>query len=160
MKSCTIKHFLRNSNIFPILYANICTNMMTMEHVIPKCYIKNNLAQKDFHNMYATPACWNFKRSNYMFGELNYNQNKTIIDTKLKLIYPRDCDKGVIARSILYMVSKYNIEYDVNMTMIYEWNKQYKPSFKEICHNEFVNNIQGNKNPFITLQKNDIDFKI
>lgn len=153
MKLYTIKHFLRNSNIFPILYANFCTHMMTLEHVVPKCYIKDSVARRDFHNIYASPSCWNFKRSNYMFSELSYNNNQTLIDTKLRLIYPRECDKGVIARSILYMVSKYNIEYNVNMTMIHRWNSLYKPSFKEICHNEFVQNVQGNKNPFITLKK-------
>ena len=148
----TLRYFLRNSNIFPILYANACSTMMTMEHVVPKSCLKCNIASRDFHNIYATPACWNMKRSNYIFSDFGCN-NRTEIDVKNRLISPRECDRGIIARSVLYMVSKYNVEYDVNITMMKEWNNMYKPSFKEICHNEFVNNVQGNKNPFISLRR-------
>ena len=149
IKANTIKYFLRNSNLFPILYANMCSNLMTYEHVVPKCYIHSNVGRKDYHNIYATPACMNLKRSNYMFSDFGFKE-KTEIDVNRRLISPRECDRGVIARSVLYMISRYDINYNVNTTMMEEWNMLYKPSFKEICHNEFVNNIQGNKNPFIS----------
>lgn len=125
---------------------------MSLEHVVPKCYIKNKIASKDFHNMYATTMYMNMKRRNFMFSDFGLI-NRTEIDNERRLISPRECDRGVIARSILYMISKYNIEYNVNVTLMKEWDKMYEPCFKEICHNEFVNSIQGNKNPFISLRK-------
>ena len=143
------RRLLRTCVLFPILYGNICRNMMSLEHVVPKCYISKE-AGKDLHNIYGTSIYYNLKRKNYNYQNLQ-NSDKTIICNSKKIISPRISDRGVIARSILYMSDKYTIDsrFYINMTEIIDWNTRYKPTIEEYIHNEYVYRKQGNINKFI-----------
>lgn len=158
--SAATKMILRKSPLLPLLYTNMVINT-TLEHIIPVSYMKNHVHARDFHNIYATTDKINQLRCNYEYGVLPkscYKYEDNIICKKNKIFYPRKQDRGIIARSILYMRDKYNYTNFGDMTLYEEWNKQYKPTKKEIIHNEIGYLIQGNLNKYIsnyTSYKND-----
>lgn len=158
--SAATKMILRKSPLLPLLYTNMVINT-TLEHIIPVSYMKNHIHARDFHNIYATTDKINQLRCNYEYGVLPkscYKYEDNIICKKNKIFYPRKQDRGIIARSILYMRDKYNYTNFGDMTLYEEWNKQYKPTKKEIIHNEIGYLIQGNVNKYIsnyTSYKND-----
>ena len=157
--STATKMILRKSPLLPLLYTNMLINT-TLEHVIPVSYMKNHVHARDFHNIYATTDKINQLRCNYEYGVLPkscYKYEDNIICKKNKIFYPREKDRGIIARSILYMRDKYNYTNFGDMTLYEEWNIKYKPTKKEIIHNEIVYLIQGNLNKYISnyTYKND-----
>jgi endonuclease I len=158
--SAATKMILRKSPLLPLLYTNMVINT-TLEHIIPVSYMKNHIHARDFHNIYATTDKINQLRCNYEYGVLPkscYKYEDNIICKKNKIFYPRKQDRGIIARSILYMRDKYNYTNFGDMALYEEWNIQYRPTQKEIIHNEIGYLIQGNLNKYIsnyTSYKND-----
>ena len=58
------------------------------------------------------------------------------------MFYPREQDRGIVARAILYMNYNYNYNKFENLEMYLEWNNKYKPTFNEYIHNEFAYKIK------------------
>jgi|SaaInl3SG_22_DNA_1037383.scaffolds.fasta_scaffold01665_5 endonuclease I len=158
--SAATKMILRKSPLLPLLYTNMVINT-TLEHIIPVSYMRHHIHARDFHNIYATTDKINQLRCNYVYGVLPkscYKYEDNIICKKNKIFYPRKKDRGIIARSILYMRDKYNYTNFGDIELYEEWNREYKPTKKEIIHNEIGYLIQGNFNKYIsnyTSYKND-----
>lgn len=157
--SAATKMVLRKSPLLPLLYTNMLINT-TLEHIIPVSYMRHHIHARDFHNIYATTDKINQLRCNYEYGVLPkscFKYEDNIICKKNKIFYPRKQDRGIIARSILYMRDKYNYTNFGDMTLYEEWNIQYRPTQKEIIHNEIGYLIQGNLNKYISnyTYKND-----
>lgn len=109
-------------------------------------------------------------RSNYPLGEVvtasytylgcKYGQNalgQTVFE-------PRDAQKGDAARAIFYMAMTYNsssqnwglpdpisssILYGQDQNLLKAWHYADPPDAREIAKNDFVDSLQGNRNPFI-----------
>tara|TARA_Y100000389_G_scaffold174963_1_gene185323 strand:- start:1553 stop:2032 length:480 start_codon:yes stop_codon:yes gene_type:complete len=150
--TATMKMILRKSPLLPILYSNVVLNT-TLEHIIPVSYMRNHIHARDIHNIYSTTDKMNQLRCNYEFDYLprscmKYENN--MICKKNKIIYPREEDRGIIARSILYMCDEYNYTNYGNIKLYKFWNKKYKPSEKEVLHNEIGYLIQGKYNKYIS----------
>jgi len=150
--TATMKMILRKSPLLPILYSNVVLNT-TLEHIIPVSYMRNHIHARDIHNIYSTTDKMNQLRCNYEFDYLprscmKYENN--MICKKNKIIYPREEDRGIIARSILYMRDEYNYTNYGNIKLYEVWNKKYKPTEKEILHNEIGYLIQGKYNKYIS----------
>ena len=115
--SYTTKLFLKKSALIPILYTTILNpHVKSLEHIYPKS-LCNKPHNKDIHNIYPTSYNLNFIRSNYNYSILNISEpdviniNNNLISKKRQLFYPREQDRGIIARAILYM----NHNYAINM---------------------------------------------
>lgn len=150
--SSSTKMVLRKSPLLPILYSNIILNT-TLEHIIPVSYMRNHIHARDIHNIYSTTNKMNQLRCNYEFDYLSrscINYENNMICKKNKIIYPREEDRGIIARSILYMRDEYNYTNYGNIKLYEVWNKKYKPTEKEILHNEIGYLIQGKYNKYIS----------
>lgn len=150
--TATMKMVLRKSPLLPILYSNIILNT-TLEHIIPVSYMRNHIHARDIHNIYSTTNKMNQLRCNYEFDYLSrscINCENNMICKKNKIIYPREEDRGIIARSILYMRDEYNYTNYGNIKLYEIWNKKYKPTEKEILHNEIGYLIQGKYNKYIS----------
>ena len=150
--TATMKMILRKSPLLPILYSNVVLNT-TLEHIIPVSYMRNHIHARDIHNIYSTTDKMNQLRCNYEFDYLprscmKYENN--MICKKNKIIYPREEDRGIIARSILYMCDEYNYTNYGNIKLYKFWNKKYKTSEKEVLHNEIGYLIQGKYNKYIS----------
>ena len=154
MKYClSSTNILKNNILLPTLYNDKCYPM-SIEHIYPKCFL-NHRHTNDFHNTFRASKNINNLRSNYMYSDVknitwDHINNGNYISHKHKLFKPRDIDKGVIARAILYMKYKYNYNLLMNKNMLYNWCIKYEPTFKENLHNLNGIKIQGNDNPLIS----------
>ena len=118
----------------------------------------------------------NVKRSNHPLGVV-MNATYTYLDCKEGtdanghiVFEPRDCHKGDAARALLYMAVCYNGEggYDwtfnhlnnvilpdsmnespEDVNTLIAWSHQDPPDALEKARNEYVDSLQGNRNPFI-----------
>jgi endonuclease I len=113
----------------------------------------------------------NAHRSNYPLGEV-VNATFTYMDGKfgtdangIEVYEPRDQHKGDAARAIFYMATSYNgissnnwglpdyisslIQYGQDQDVLKAWHWQDPPDAWEIARNDFLDSLQGNRNPFV-----------
>jgi endonuclease I len=146
----------------PILYIptkeqkfNI-NHSINLEHIYPKCYLKNE-NKLEFHNIFASNIYINKLRSNYKFASSKNYKLFNKINHKNKIFIPSIRDRGIIARSLLFMINKYNYTSSnviIDKKLLYKWNRKYKPSLQEKIHNFIGLQIQDYDNPFITNYPN------
>lgn len=113
--------------------------------------------EADLHNLY--PVWWEIASTNHetRFGELegeNWRFNQCDYERRFGVIEPRSIAKGNIARAVLYMHSRYNI--DVNrdsLILLKKWNLEDPPSKQEKNRNNIIEAIQGNRNPYVDNHK-------
>lgn len=101
-------------------------------------------AGSDLHHIRPCDPSVNSSRGNKTFGESS------------KYYEPIDEYKGDIARIIFYLMVRYAESDNYNfadiaesLTMLLEWNRLDPVSEQEINRNEYIQSIQGNRNPFI-----------
>jgi hypothetical protein len=99
-----------------------------------------------------------------------YLQGKLGLDANGKRVYePRNEHKGRAARAMMYMAVAYNgingnnwkfpnpigycssffINYGQDQNVIKDWHFQYPPDNYERARNDYLDSLQGNRNPFI-----------
>lgn len=141
-----------------------CVGLWTREHVFAKSLANPSLqtdypsAGTDAHNLRACDASMNSSRSNRAFQDDSGNAHIT----QTGHWYPGDEWKGDVARIIMYMYLRYPTQCLPNNTAISNnsfnqdmpdvfllWNQQDPVSQYEINRNDILENIQGNRNPFI-----------
>lgn len=117
----------------------------------------------------------NAVRSNHPLGEVvnvtsSYLQGSYGSDASGNLVYePRESHKGNAARALLYMSLRYNgvngLDWTFNrlnnfilpslsedpqdLQLLLQWHLQDPPDAEEIARNDYIQSIQGNRNPFI-----------
>ncbi|MCC6447833.1 MAG: endonuclease, partial [Chitinophagaceae bacterium] len=126
----------------------------------------------DYHHLFPTnqPDA-NAMRSNYPLGEVVTTQVvflgcKLGLDANGKKVFePRDSQKGDAARAMMYECTAYtgvsgnlwalpanisaSIPYGQDQNILKIWHYQDPPDNHEIARNDFVDSLQGNRNPFI-----------
>lgn len=112
----------------------------------------------------------NAVRSNYPLGEV-VNVTSTFMGATYgtnalgQTVYePRDAQKGDAARALFYMATCYNttsqnwglpdpisatIMYGQDQNLLKAWHYMDLPDAREIAKNDFLDSLQGNRNPFI-----------
>jgi len=147
-------------------HTSSCSGLWVREHVFPRSLGTPNLgfelAGSDAHNLRSIDSNRNGTRSNKLF-ENNTNTIESYT-TSSGNWFPGNEWKGDVARIIMYMHLRYPsqcnpinvafspISYDASGTMpdiFLEWNAQDPVSEYEINRNNVLNNMQGNRNPFI-----------
>ncbi|APD07669.1 hypothetical protein UJ101_02168 [Flavobacteriaceae bacterium UJ101] len=131
------------------------------EHVYPKSLGNPNLGTSgpgaDAHHIRSSDVRFNSLRSNLPFEDASGNARKVNNSW-----YPGDEWKGDVARMVMYMYLRYgnrclpvsvgigSQNYHSDMKDIFlEWNAEDPVSEYEINRNNLLENIQGNRNPFI-----------
>lgn len=139
-----------------------CNGFWVREHTYPKSLGNPNLgtsgAGSDAHHIRAIDNQKNNSRSNRKFAA-GEGDSKVLSNG---LFYPGDEWKGDIARMMMYMHIRYPEQtpannvgsgentYSVEMPNIFlEWNAQDPPSEPELVRNTVLQDMQGNRNPFI-----------
>jgi len=131
----------------------------------------------DQHNLYPVFQNVNEMRCNYPFGKVE-NVINTNAEGKLglnvlgqRVFEPGSpTHKGKIARSMMYMATRYNtvngnawnfnspignncngilISYAQDPSVILNWHFDYPPDAYDIARNDFLDSLQGNRNPFV-----------
>jgi hypothetical protein len=140
------------------------------EHTFPHSWMSSYPANNpekpeysDLFNLYPTNLDKaNSVRNNYPFGEINGKVHYEYLYGRLgemngELVYePSDKHKGNVARSIFYMLTAYNssemswfLPYKQNEEILKKWHFLDVPDNYEITRQEYIYNLQGNRNPFI-----------
>lgn len=111
-------------------------------------------AINDLHNMWPALSDYVERRNESLFNELSDSRlinDDDHCDFKMSTdaIEPRDYAKGEIARSVLYMIWRYNLN-DYNMlNLMLKWNEFDPVSAEEMRRNDAIEGLQGNRNIFI-----------
>jgi len=132
----------------------------------------------DQHNLYPTrQSNVNELRCNYPFGEVvtpivSFGEGTLGTDINGNRVYePRDKQKGRVARALMYMAVCYNgvgglnwkfpnpigncsgiaVNYGQNQEVLKNWHFQYPPDSYDIARNDFLDSLQGNRNPFVDM---------
>ena len=144
----------------------------TIEHVYPASWIAEangcpgrddcpmdsyRSASSDLHNLWPAVGRYNMSRGNQAFGEIPGNTPRFSGDTcdyertsgRGAIVEPRDSVKGDIARSILYMIHWYDLPDHDMLPMLIRWHIQDAPDDNERWRNNRIEELQGNRNPFV-----------
>ncbi len=147
-------------------HSSSCVGLWNREHVFAKSLATPPLstsdpgAGTDAHNLRACDGQMNSSRSNRAYEDGSGNATITANGN----FYPGDEWKGDVARIIMYMYLRYpsrcastdigigETTYSPNGDMpniFLEWNEEDPVSEYELNRNVVLENIQGNRNPFI-----------
>jgi deoxyribonuclease-1 len=149
---------------------------INIEHVFPASWIAYSLQcgkryqcratspafnriEADLHNLYPSRSDINKARSNYpftliageprVFGSCDFE-----IDERQRIAEPAPAARGRIARAMLYMADEHNLYLKKKLRLrLVEWDRKYPPNEKEIQRNARIEQIQGNRNPFIDAHR-------
>ncbi|AUI68287.1 endonuclease [Beggiatoa leptomitoformis] len=142
---------------------NVCGSGITGRKC---CEMKDPLfetAHNDLHNLYPAIGEVNGDRSNFNWGmipnaEEEYGKCEIKIDESIRRAEPPDAVKGNIARTMFYMSATYGFRLsDQDVQLYTAWNKQDPVDAWEIERNKRIAEIQGNLNPFIADNSNELD---
>ena len=153
------------------------SNNFSREHTYPHSWMPTNPAESlpeynDYHHLFPTNQNQaNAVRSNYPLGVVvtvssTYLEGTYGLDANNHLVYePRDAHKGDAARAMMYEAICYttvsgnnwgfpnpisgSINYGQDQFILKQWHFQDPPSNYEIARNDYVDSLQGNRNPFI-----------
>lgn len=143
-------------------HSESCDGKWVREHVFPRSLGNPNLGFEgpgsDAHHLRAIDYDMNNDRGNRRFAD--GSGNAALLTGGY--FYPGDEWKGDIARMMMYMYVRYKSQcnatfvgsgsttYNVDMPNIFlEWNKEDPVSQYEKNRNSILQNMQGNRNPFI-----------
>lgn len=130
------------------------------EHTFPQGNFNQNLPMRsDVHHLFPTDVDANSERGSFRFGNVvsgvNWSEGgsqKGLNASGEQVFEPRDEQKGLSARAILYFVARYqnfggHLSEDMENT-IKEWHFQYPPTEVDLQRNEDIFEYQNNRNPF------------
>jgi len=117
----------------------------------------------DQHNLYPTNLNQaNTPRSNLPLGDIDGSVQFTYLEGRVgymgsQLVYePRADQKGNAARSIFYMVTAYGFPLSGDLdsdkqdeALLKTWHFNDLPDNYEIARNEYIYDLQGNRNPYV-----------
>lgn len=157
---------------------------LSREHTFPSSWMvpfgvnDDDPAYSDLFNLFPVQFDdANSVRSNYPLGEVveeisSFNAGVFGRDASGNKVYePRDAHKGDAARALFYMCAAYGmnlpeiidaftVPYGQNEAVLKQWHEQDLPDNWEKARNEYIQSVQGNRNPFIDNPEwvNLIDF--
>jgi endonuclease I len=153
----------RTRNINATCNNSNCIGFWNREHVFPRSLGNPNLGFEgpgsDAHHLRPTDFEMNSLRSNRRFADGIGNAG--LVNSNF---YPGDEWKGDVARMVMYMYLRYGFQTLPNnvgsgsssisplndMPNIFlEWNAEDPPAIHEMTRNNVLENLQGNRNPFI-----------
>ena len=130
------------------------------EHVVPQSWFqKANPMKGDLHHLFScTPKCNSF-RGNIPYYEFPDWEEKVMAECGNRegdRFEPNE-GKGIVARATLYFLVRYPeciAEYDQErIQTLLEWHVNEPPTLYEKHRNAAIQELQGNRNPFIDYPK-------
>ena len=149
---------------------------ITVEHVYPAGWIADangcrnrdscpldayRAASSDLHNLWPAEGRYNSSRSNKPFAVIPGNDPRFTDEAPLcdfertsgadAVVEPRDSVKGEIARSLMYMIWRYQLPDHGMYQLIMEWNFRDPPTDEEKMRYLDAKKLQGNSNPYVEM---------
>ena len=115
-----------------------------------------NAMEGDMHNLAPSVGEVNADRSNFRFGVIpgepsQYGACRFEVDSKQRVVEPREEIKGQIARIYFYMHDRYNLRMSDSQQQLYiAWNKAYPVLGWELERDRRIAARMGHNNPFVT----------
>lgn len=123
------------------------------EHTFPQSLFSSNWPMvADMHHLFAVTSTANTERSNKPFSVVT-SPTWTQGGSKANGTYfePRDLQKGVTARALLYFVTRFQ---DFSgwtapqEALLRQWSSDFPPTASEVNRNDIIYRIQSNRNPY------------
>jgi len=114
-----------------------------------------NEIESDMHNMYPARKDLNRARGSYPFREIRGENHvergcDLELDHRARVVEPRPASRGNIARAMLYMSDRYDLEiYERQRRMLLQWHRDDPVDDEERRRNRLIADVQGNRNPWI-----------
>ena len=150
-------------------------NPINAEHIVPQSFFGSSEPMRsDIYILRPAHGSANSARSNDPYAEVNDNQaqwygvnGNTYSSTGSQpsnsdnwsegsgsLWEPRESKKGDVARAVFYYYTMYpnegtNISACGDLATLYDWHVNDPPDAAEINRNVKINQVQGNKNPYV-----------
>lgn len=139
-------------------------NEINIEHTWPQSRFNRSQSKafqkSDLHHLYPTDSRANGKRGNVHFGQFKNGRRALdhctasrvgrISETGKEGFEPPTKHKGNVARALFYFSIRYDIRIsDYEEFMLRQWNLIDPVDEEEMLRNDFIERIQGNRNPFI-----------
>lgn len=138
-------------------------NQINCEHTWPQSRFSNNapknIQKADLHHLYPTDSKANSTRGNVNFGELSSPEELNNCESSHRGdiagdghsgFEPPQEHKGNVARALFYFSIRYKIQIpDYEEMYLRQWHQQDPVDEEEIVRNNKVEEIQGNRNPFV-----------
>ena len=130
------------------------------EHVVPQSWFqKASTPKSDLHHLFTEQVQCNGSRGNY---PLNETEGETlpacgIVDHNGAQTFEPKAGKGEVARATLYFITRYPGEVGDSahetqkhdLQQLLQWHEQYPVTDYERHRNDAIEDVQGNRNPFI-----------
>lgn len=139
----------------------LCIDIKGKQYRGRRCAEKTNknyqIMQSDMYNIYPAIGAVNALRANYEFALLPDAENDFGI-CPMKIdnhqVEPPVYCRGIIARTYLYMESKYTFYTMKQNTKVLmkEWDKQYPVTQEECTRTKRIEDLQGNENIYVKQQ--------
>ncbi|AHI06429.1 putative secreted nuclease [Bdellovibrio bacteriovorus W] len=137
--------------------------ILNTEHTWPQSRFSRrfdkNMQKSDLHHLYPTDSDMNSVRGNNPFGEvakdsrvLECPASRTGKSTSgsEEVFEPPKNHKGNVARALFYFSVRYEMPLGKNQeAFLRKWHKEDPVNEEEIRRNDFIQSVQGNRNPFI-----------
>ncbi len=136
--------------------------VLNTEHTWPQSRFTNRFPKEtqksDLHHLFPTDSKMNSQRGSLHFGQvveeveklkcpmgrLGHQQNREIV------FEAPSQHRGNVARAIFYFATRYQMKISPpEETELREWNRQDPVDETEFNHNNEVEKLQGNRNPFV-----------
>ena len=151
-------------------------NGFNVEHVFPMSWVTNSLdcgtrnqcrsrsstfnkIEADMHNLYPSRSDVNQARSSFAFGVINGEQRDFgkdcdfEVNEQQRIAEPSPKVRGEVARAMFYMAYQYRqfgLElFTKQQRLLLQWHQADPPSEQERARNDKIEELQGNRNPFI-----------
>jgi deoxyribonuclease I len=131
------------------------------EHVVPQSWFNGNEPMRgDLHHLFACEPSCNRMRSNFPYYDFeSYNPELTINTIKSGCgmaddqKFEPEYGKGIAARAVFYFSIRYKdvvrLTDALNYDILLGWHQQHPITLYEKHRNAAIQELQGNRNPFI-----------
>ncbi|MEW6711413.1 MAG: endonuclease [Candidatus Riflebacteria bacterium] len=126
-------------------------DVMNIEHSWPQSKGAKGIAKSDMHHLFPTDPVANSTRSSLPFGIVdNPSWEEGGSECDGDVFEPRPKYRGNIARALFYFSVRYKYRIDGDEEQVLrKWNKDDPVDANERARNDRVEQIQGNRNPFV-----------
>ncbi len=141
-------------HIFPMSWVTKalgCGNRSHCRAISPRF----NQIEADMHNLYPAQAKINKARGNQAYGMVEgeprrFAQCDFEVDVQKHQVEPRAAVRGNIARAMFYMHASYGLKlFPRQAKLLKLWHREDPPDHEELRRNQIIEQIQGQRNPFI-----------
>lgn len=138
--------------------------LVNCEHTWPQSkFTKNfpeNIQKTDLHHLFPVSSSANSTRSNHPFSEVKGRTTSSEctesfigpseVNNSVTAFEPPQIHKGNVARAMFYFAVRYNTPIsNLELDTLKRWNQEDPVDSLELTRNDQIENIQGNRNPFV-----------